>query len=531
MFLTICTLILLITSLVYIICLVFDIDPPEKEQQIDSWLGAAMAVSSAWASANHEPTLEERLRKPVKVISSKLIGKIALIISAGVIIYYAYKILDWFFRGVWTVVSSKPFLLSIGFLALAAAIYFLIQIINRRRRERARKHNWEQCRALEADIRENAAIPVPEGAVTINNFFDVKQRLEDFVAYGETQEQKDKIERFGKRLKLFYNLSIRAEAGSSVFESFNDALNEAEKSGNLEILRTDKDEDSILSNKPLKQERVLTKYKSELEDDKVSPLYEQLLAVSDQDTSATGILGFVTMGLATDKDKVIRKTQQLKSLYEAALYEVQELKEVATGINEILKYSRVCAYRNIFLGAELLNYVRDNAGGKSLKTANDSIDVDFNFDIPDFNNKELSVNTIGIIGSSINSTLMYYGSNQEAANYAAENPKAALLATGLKMIGDYFEKRAEVIDNNLDQQAEILELFPQVVDGYLEGKSNTLRAIEIITAIINANKGFVKIYAPLRDKVFKEGVVPSLKDIQQLTIATREYNKINNTEL
>ena len=99
------------------------------------------------------------------------------------------------------------------------------------------------------------------------------------------------------------------------------------------------------------------------------------------------------------------------------------------------------------------------------------------------------------------------------------------------MIGDYFEKRAEVIDNNLNQQAEIIELFPKVVDGYLEGKSNTLRAIEIIRAIINANKGFIKIYAPLREKVFQEGIVPSLTELQQLAIATNEYNKISKTEL
>ena len=57
-----------------IICLVFDVDPPEEEQQFDSWLGAAMAVGSAWAAANHEPTQKEQLMKPIKVISSKLVG-------------------------------------------------------------------------------------------------------------------------------------------------------------------------------------------------------------------------------------------------------------------------------------------------------------------------------------------------------------------------------------------------------------------------------------------------------------------------
>ena len=50
-------------------------------------------------------------------------------------------------------------------------------------------------------------------------------------------------------------------------------------------------------------------------------------------------------------------------------------------------------------------------------------------------------------------------------------------------------------------------------------------------AIIKTNKGFVKIYAPLRNKVFMEGSFPSLQEIQQLAIATNEYNKISKTEL
>ena len=85
-------------------------------------------------------------------------------------------------------------------------------------------------------------------------------------------------------------------------------MNRAEKSGNTELLRKDNDENRILSNKPLKQENVLTKYYSELEDDRVSPLYDQLLATAEQDTSATGVLGLVTLGLATDKNKVTKKS-------------------------------------------------------------------------------------------------------------------------------------------------------------------------------------------------------------------------------
>ena len=200
-------------------------------------------------------------------------------------------------------------------------------------------------------------------------------------------------------------------------------------------------------------------------------------------------------------------------------------------MNDILRYTRVCAYRNIFLGAELLNYIRDNAGGKTLKTVSDSINIDADLDIPVFSDKELSVDMIGLIGSSVKNTLVYYGTNKEAARKAIDDPKAAALEAGLNFIGDFFEKRAEVINNNLEQQQIILKKFPAIVDGYLDGKANTLRAIEIIRAIIKANKGFVKIYAPLRDKVFKGGVLHSKEEMQQLVIATSEYNKISKAEL
>ena len=532
MFLIICNFILAITFLVYLFCLLFDVDPPQKDPEINSLLDAAFAIGSAFAAIDHEPTLEERLWKPVKVISSKFIGKLALLVSAGILLFDAYQLISSILQGIWLIVSSKPFLLTIGFFALAASGFFLIRFILRLTDENGKKELWLRNRSLEDEVREKASIPVPDGAVTNSNYDKTRQQLDAFTADGENPFDISKAELFEKRLKLFYDLSIRAEAGSStVFDSFKSALDESENKGDTGILRSDMDEARILGNKPLKQEKTISTYKKDLEDDRVSPLYDELLAVAEQDTSATGLVGLITFGQATDKSKVIRKTQQIKNLYDAACAEVAELKEVASGLNGILRYTRVCAYRNIFLGAELLNYIRDNSGGKTLKTVSDSININADLDIPVFSESELSMDTIGLIGSSVKSTLMYYGANKDAARYAIENPKAAALEAGLNIIGDYFEKRAEVINNNLEQQQMILNQFPVIVDGYLDGKANTLRAIEIIRAIINANKGFVKIYAPLRDKVFKDGVLPTKEEMQHLVIATREYNKISKTEL
>lgn len=518
-------IILLITALVYLIVLVFDIDPPEKETQVDSWLGAAVAVASAVSESMREPTLKERLMKPFATIMSKKIGIFALIVSAVMLILYAYRFITWFFQTLWMIVTSKTFLLIVAILFTVAALFFIVRAILSIKEEKENKRLWERNRSLEDEIRDTLSMPVPVGAVSNANFEQVSDQLDSFKAFGERPDEISKLEWFDKRLHFFYDLSIRAEAGSSAaYEEFEKALAIAQDKGNPQILRTDVNESRILQNQQLKQERKITEFKKDLDDDRVSPLFEQLQAVAEQDTSGL-------FGLLTSSKKVQRKTEQLKALYDAACSEVQELKDTASGINEILKYSRLCAYRNIYLGAELLNYIRDNAGGKKLKTAGDSLNLDFDLEIVGFDRQNLSVDGIGIIESTVMDTLNYYGRDRDALAYASENPKGAALELGLKMIGNYLSDRAEKIDNNLEIQKKIMEAFPKVVEGYLEGKADTLRAIEVIRAIIHTNKGFIKVYAPLRDKLFNEGVTPTQKELQQLVLVTKDFNKINNTEL
>lgn len=532
MILAILNIILFITLGVYLICLVFDVDPPREDAQVDSWLGVTFAIANAWAAENREPTLKERLCKPISVIAAKKVGIVALVISGGVLAYHAYRLLDWFFTTLWAIISSKPFLITTGSIAAAIGFFFIARAILRYRKECENKANWLMFRGLEDDIRNKISIPVPDGAVTENNYFQIKHYYDSFFDVGNSMESIPKAELFDKKLKLFYDLSIKAEAGSDViYGRFGEALDKSLKANDCRPLRADADEAAILQNRPLAGEKALKQYQTALEDDRVSPLSEELQIVAEQDTSSSSFFGIAgALGFSSEK-KVSQKTSQLRQLYEAACSEVKELQEVATGINEILKYSRVCAYRNIYLGVELLNFIRDNAGGKNLTTATDALNIEMDLDIPDFESKDLTVDMIGVLDSSVRSTLDFYGSDQQMARFASENPKAALLSAGLNLIGEYFSKRNEVIDNNLEIQQEIIESFPQVIGGYLDGKANTLRAIEVIRAIIKTNKGFVKIYAPLRNKVFVEGSFPSLQEIQQLAIATNEYNKISKTEL
>jgi hypothetical protein len=48
---------------------------------------------------------------------------------------------------------------------------------------------------------------------------------------------------------------------------------------------------------------------------------------------------------------------------------------------------------------------------------------------------------------------------------------------------------------------------------------------------MEANKGFIKIYAPLRDKVYSQTGTISRQEIIDLGAAMNAYNKISNSKL
>lgn len=51
------------------------------------------------------------------------------------------------------------------------------------------------------------------------------------------------------------------------------------------------------------------------------------------------------------------------------------LKDINNKVSYALDYARACAYRNLYLGAELINYVRTTKGGTTLTTVKDGTDM------------------------------------------------------------------------------------------------------------------------------------------------------------
>ena len=89
-------------------------------------------------------------------------------------------------------------------------------------------------------------------------------------------------------------------------------------------------------------------------------------------------------------------------------------------------------------------------------------------------------------------------------------------------VAQYLQK----LDNNAEAQKQLTDNIQAIADGYIEGKANMLRAIEIIGSIVKCNDGFMAVYEPLRKKVFEDGDTNLTKmEIMQLAAVANEYSK------
>ena len=80
-------------------------------------------------------------------------------------------------------------------------------------------------------------------------------------------------------------------------------------------------------------------------------------------------------------------------------------------------------------------------------------------------------------------------------------------------------------------QRKLTELFSRIVTTYSETQPLVIRSLELVLSIMEANKGFIKIYAPLRDKVYSQTGTISRQEIIDLGAAMNAYNKISNSKL
>lgn len=341
----------------------------------------------------------------------------------------------------------------------------------------------------------------------------------------------DILQYFNQKYKLFYTYSLQAEATSnSVLRKFQEYCPE-EKDEN--VYRGDVAPIEIGVQNISSLKRRDKQFGANRLDDYIDCFNEIL----EMDTS-----GFFTKH---DSSLLEEQVSDMQSVYNDIVTVVKSYNGLVSEINMALGICRLVSYRNIYLGSELLNILRENGGGGKATTANDSIqnnivkDLD-ELDLVHFSSSE-SVKDIIINGLDGMTTFIENGlSDKSYRKYAMKNPKEAAMLTlaagafsAISAGIDAWKQRNAKIEGLLQKEKEIIEGMNQMVDNYNDQVCFAKRGIEIIEALTKVNNGLMEIYKPLYDKVFIQQDVKSVTIVeqQQLALALMEYNKLSKTKL
>lgn len=361
-----------------------------------------------------------------------------------------------------------------------------------------------------------------------NTYFSFLKLMQE--AYvGKTQNEI--ITFIDSKYKIFYSRSLDSETSSDeVLKSFKNSipLLIAGKINRAIMVPSEVSPSSInhLSNQ-------LANYKAN-ELDKFIDEFDQLL---NMDTS-----GFFTK---QDSSLLEIQTDKMQSVYNKSTKVISGFQNLVYNLNHALGICRLVAFRNIYLGAELLNIVHNGAGGGKSTTSSDQIDK---IEIGDFEDIDISTfsmqdslnnmvsNGLDTMSNFINEAL----SQKSTRKYVTNNPKsAAMAAVGAAAFGainagiDAWRKRNAKINDLLNKQEQIFRGFEQTIEAYESNYPLALRSLELIEALMKVNTGFATLYTPLYDKVFVQQNIASISmsEIHGLARALNDYNNITKIKL
>lgn len=387
----------------------------------------------------------------------------------------------------------------------------------------------KQCAVLVFAIKNVMGIPCPPNAVKKENYqrvkgmyLNIKQKqdyLNKLKANNEDVSQRQ-LELVNLKLAFFYSISLAAEIQPDVYNEFAVMLRR-------NAVNDNKRRCELPKGKGRYNIEDLPDCKRMLNDDSLSPVIEKFEAVSNRDTS-NDILFFMT-----STKKKAQQTREMQNLVGEAKEVYDHLKKINEKVSYALNYARACAYRNLYLGAELINYVRTTKGGTTLTTVKDGTDmVDLGsqmtqVDLSNCNTNvmDAALNTLSDMGTTVLN-------NDYLMKTVLKNPKMSAGIAAVAAIGSSAVSYFENLSTNADAQKDMVHAIHQIADGYVEGKANMLRAIEIIGAIVKCNDGFMSIYEPLRKRVFEQGDINlSKQDIVLLADAINKYKKVTDSKI
>ena len=386
-----------------------------------------------------------------------------------------------------------------------------------------------QCNVMVFAIKNVLGIPCPPNAVDKENYRRVKSL---YLALKQKQDYMNKLkannedvserllELTNLKLEFFYSFSLAAEVQPHVYDEFammlkRNAVNNSKRRKELPKGTGRNDIESLPMCKQM------------LNNDSLSPVVSKFEAVSNRDTS-NDFLSFMT-----STKKKSQQTQEMQNLVEEAKEVYDKLMKINDKVSYALDYARACAYRNLYLGAELINYVRTTKGGTTLTTVKDGTDmVDLgnqvqHVDLSNCNTSAMdaALNTLASMGTTVMN-------NDYLKKAVMKNPKMTAGIAAVAALGSAAVSYFDNLSANADAQKNMIHAIHEISEGYIEGKANMLRAIEIIGAIVKCNDGFMSIYEPLRQRVFEQGDVNlSKQDIVELAEAINKYKKVSDSKI
>lgn len=392
------------------------------------------------------------------------------------------------------------------------------------------ENNYAQINRLFADdVRGVLGIPMTETPKQVmfeeidhfENLIEKYHRALDYYNTSTYPARKADAKRqlFRTRLYLFYQLSVKGES-EHTYDLFQSRLEDSRKKASDQLLRQD-----FQTNKLTAISNNLPSYKHQLEDNRMDPILRRMGLAMERDT------GHWLHGHSVDK--LSAQTEELSNLYNAAKDEYKELADINEKVIYLLEFARVSAFRNIYLGTELVTYLRTNRGGLGLTTEHDLIDLSIDLQEMDFTSDDITFDSLDTLMTTLDNN-----SDMIEKMFLGKLGKGGFVAgaamVGMEMLGDYLNGHNQAVENNIEIQRQLVEGIEQMVDTYSQGQRQLLRAIEIIKAITHANDGFMKIYETLRDRVFygkPNSEPPTMAEFKALVEATKEYQKISKSKL
>lgn len=439
--------------------------------------------------------------------------------SANIILFGIGLVLTIFFVIVpyWSV--FKWILLGLGILLGIFLLGLLIVAVIENKKEEKRKKFIPK-------FRRKTGLPV--SLDSFDNSQDDKDALEliEFIPLckKKIKESKDKVEKrklryelFNKKLKAFYQFSIKGECkGESYYNPFHNTLKQSISNGNYNILRTDIVISNEFSQKNISRE--LKKMEKALKEDKIIEYTKQIKEISQTET------GWFSN---TNSDKA----QQMQQIYNAISEEAEELKSIGERITSILKFTRIVAFRNSYLMNEVINYLLSVDEGKNLVTEKSVADLGFStydYNICSFNHFSIEASTV--IENTVNKFSDTYNTIKGFGFSTKQSVKGGLLVAGaLSLIDEIGRKNEEAIQ----LQKEILKQVPKLCDQIQKGQAQLLDSIKIIRAINDANEAFLYCYPHLRDSIFVDKDLTKItkEDVLKLIEVKKRYTAISQTKI